>query len=121
MIKNFHQTTAQAFPLVGFPLERICLSDSLSDSARAVTSINQSICGGRIIVEHAKETPRSRNSYNDRGGDIYGGRGGGYVGGRGGYGLDDRGSLNDRNRSKYGPASRTKYRLVVENVSSRTG
>jgi len=96
--------------------------DDARDADDAVYEMNnQSLCGGRITVEHAKGTPRSRDSYNDRGGDRNGGRGGGFGGGRGGYGRDDRGSFNDRSRSRYGPASRTKYRLIVENVSSRTG
>jgi len=95
--------------------------DDPRDADDAVYEMNnQSLCGGRITVEHAKGTPRSRGSYNDRGGDRGRGGYGGRDGGRS-YGRDDRGSFNDRSRSKYGPASRTKYRVIVENVSSRTG
>lgn len=100
---------------------------------------NQTLCGGRITVEHAKGVPRNRNSYGGGGGggrDYYGGSGGGrdyggggYGGGRGGrdygggrsYGRDDRGFGQNRSNSRYGPPSRTKYRLIVENVSSRAG
>ena len=93
--------------------------DDARDADDAVYEINnQSLCGGRITVEHVKGTPRSRNSYRADG--RYGGCEGGFGGGRRDYGRDDRGSFNDRNKSKYGPVSRTKYKFIVENVSSRT-
>ena len=74
-------------------------------------SLTGSASSRRTTVKHS----RSRNFYNNRGGDRYGSRRGGYGG------RDDRGSFNDRNRPKYGPALKTKYGLNVENVSSRTG
>jgi len=103
---------------------------------------NQTLCGGRITVEHAKGVPRNRNTYNNGGGgggrDYYGGSGGGsgYYGSSGGYGSrgggrdyggnryggrDDRGYGGGRPSSRFGPPSRTKHRLIVENVSSRVG
>jgi len=102
---------------------------------------NQTLCGGRITVEHAKGVPRNRGSGGGGGG--YGGGGGGrdhhsggggnhYGGGGGGYGgrgrdygnRYDRGNdrgYNNRSNSRFGPPSRTKYRMIVENVSSRVG
>lgn len=95
---------------------------------------NQTLCGGRITVEHAKGVPRSRNSFGSGGRDYHGGGGGGrdygssYGGGRGGRdydhssGRDERGGYGmGRSTSKYAPSSRTKHRLIVENVSSRVG
>ena len=44
--------------------------DNVRDADGAVYEMNnKSLCGKRIIVERVKETTRSRNSYNDRGGD----------------------------------------------------
>ena len=62
--------------------------------------------GGRVRVELARD-PRDRRDNRD-GGRRFGGGGGGRDGGRGGR---PRGNP---------PGPRTNYRLVVENMSSRT-
>ena len=65
--------------------------------------------GGRVRVELARD-PRDRRGGGGGGGGRFGGGGGGRDGGRDG-GRRPRGNP---------PGPRTNYRLVVENLSSRT-
>ena len=71
--------------------------------------------GGRVRVELARD-PRDR-----RGGGGGGGGGGGRFGGGGGGGGGGRFGGRDGGRPRGNPPGpRTNYRLVVENLSSRT-
>ena len=73
--------------------------------------------GGRVRVELARD-PRDR-----RGGGRDGGGGGGRFGGGGGgghHGGGGRGDGGGRRPRGNPPGPRTNYRLVVENLSSRT-
>ncbi|CAK8688862.1 unnamed protein product [Clavelina lepadiformis] len=92
--------------------------DDPRDADDAVYEMNnQTLCGERVTVEHAKGAPR-------RGGGGYGGHDrGGYDRGRD-YGRDhgrdyrDSGRYNSR-QSRFAPPMRTDYRVIVENLSSR--
>ncbi|CAK8688863.1 serine/arginine-rich splicing factor 4-like [Clavelina lepadiformis] len=105
--------------------------DDSRDADDAVYEMNnQTLCGERVTVEHAKGTPRSRGgdyggsyggSRNFRGSGGGGGGGGRFGGGRD-YGGGRYGGRDDYGggRRNFGPPpARTKYRVIVENLSSR--
>lgn len=80
------------------------------DADDAVYELNgRELCGERVIVEHARGTPRGEDLRRDldRGYSIPTRRSGGYGYGGGG------------GRDRYGPPTRTDYRIIVENLSSR--
>lgn len=82
------------------------------DADDAVYELNgRELCGERVIVEHARGTPRGEDLRRDldRGYSIPTRRAGGGGGGFGGGGPRDR----------YGPPVHTDYRVIVENLSSR--
>jgi len=108
--------------------------DDNRDADDAVYEMNnQTLCGGRVTVEHAKGTPRGRGGGGGYGGRSYGGGYGGGYGGRdrggGDYGGGRYGGRDDRGyggggggrsySSRYAPPSRTRYRVMIKNLSSR--
>jgi hypothetical protein len=74
--------------------------------------------GGRVRVELARD-PRDRRGGGRDGGGRGGGGGGGRDGGRFGGG-GGRGGRDDQRPRGNPPGPRTNYRLIVENMSSRT-
>ncbi|XP_062503640.1 serine/arginine-rich splicing factor 6-like [Corticium candelabrum] len=83
--------------------------DDPRDADDAVYEMNgRDLLGERVLVEHAR---------GSRGGSRYSSGGGGGGGGGGGSAPYMRGN---RPRDKYGPPLRTDYRLIVDNLSSRT-
>lgn len=101
--------------------------DDFRDADDAVYELNgRELCGERVIVEHARGTPRGEDLRRDlergyvipprRSGDRYGDRGDRY-GDRGDRYGDRYGGGGSRD--KYGPPTRTDYRIRVENLSSR--
>lgn len=79
------------------------------DADDAVYELNgRELCGERVIVEHARGTPRGEDLRRDldRGYSIPTRRAGG-----GGFGGGPR--------DRYGPPVHTDYRIIVENLSSR--
>jgi hypothetical protein len=89
--------------------------DLFRDAADATHDLDgKDMQGGRVRVELARD-PRDRRGggRGDRGGDRGGDRDGGRFGGRGGGGRDGRPRGNP-------PGPHTKYRLIIENMSSRT-
>ncbi|XP_063428559.1 serine/arginine-rich splicing factor 6-like isoform X4 [Mytilus trossulus] len=74
------------------------------DADDAVYELNgKDLCGERISLEHARGTPRNRNSNYSRERD---------------YGNSGN-SRRPSGQTKYGPPTRTENRLIVENLSSR--
>lgn len=81
------------------------------DADDAVYELNgRELCGDRVIVEHARGTPRGEDLRRDIDRGVPPSRSG-----RSGGSSRDGGF----NRDKYGPPTRTDYRIVVENLSSR--
>jgi len=82
------------------------------DADDAVYELNgRELCGERVIVEHARGTPRGEDMRRDLDRGFQPSR----SGRSGGGGGRDGGS----GRDKYGPPMRTDYRIIVENLSSR--
>ncbi|XP_071159644.1 serine/arginine-rich splicing factor 6-like isoform X2 [Mytilus edulis] len=88
------------------------------DADDAVYELNgKDLCGERISLEHARGTPRNRNSNysheRDYGNSGNSRRPSGQTNyRRGGFGQNSGGD-------RYGPPTRTENRLIVENLSSR--
>lgn len=83
------------------------------DADDAVYELNgRELCGERVIVEHARGTPRGEDLRRDLERGV--------VPRSGGRGDRDRGygGHSSSGRDKYGPPERTEYRLIVENLSS---
>lgn len=95
------------------------------DATDAVKDLDgKEMNGGRIRVEHARDSRDSRRDGGGRddrrgGGGRDGGRDGGRFGGGGGGRFGGGGGGGDSRRGNP-PGRRTNYRLIVENLSSRT-